>query len=451
MLLRPASRWSAGLAWRLARPGGCTAGGDASLLAAAALPAGPPAPPAWATLGFAGMAGSRGFAFGRGGGAKGGEGAANVPESAADLAASTSGLADAATDAAASTTSADAVTAALASFDPSLAIAASAAAESAALAAAKEGVWIFNSGFQSALVSVQEATGAPWWGAIVAATILARTLMLPVVARQMRNTRKLAAARPEMLALQEWFKEQQLLLGGGGGGGMAEAAKHPASQALVQEYQTRLAGVWAKYDCHPIKSLGPLFLQAPLFIGFFSALRSLAAAGVPSLTHGGAAWFPNLAAADPTYGLPLASAALFLATVEAGAADGMQGQDPATLKRMKFLMRGLAVGLVPLTASMPAGVFVYWATSNAYSLAQALALKTAPVRRLMGVPEPTAATPGAGGGGGGVVGSAAASTAATAVTPGAATAALPGVATPGRPVQTFDKPPTGKRRRPGRR
>jgi YidC/Oxa1 family membrane protein insertase len=434
MLLRPSSRRAGGLAWRLARPAGCTGSSEATLLLAAASPTATAPSPAWAALGLAGMASSRGFAFGRGNSDKDGTFDAHAgPESAAnDLLASTS---SSASDAgAAISTSTDAITTAIASFDPSLAIAASAAAESAALAAAREGVWVFNSGFQSALVSLQEATGAPWWGAIMGATLIARTLMLPVVARQMRNTRKLAGARPEMLALQEWFKEQQLLLGGGVG--MAETAKHPGSQALVAEYQTRLSGVWAKHDCHPVKSLLPLFAQAPLFIGFFSALRSLAEAGVPSLTHGGAAWFPNLAVADPTYGLPLASAALFLATVEAGAADGMQGQDPTTLKRMKLLMRCLAVGLVPLTASMPAGVFVYWATSNAYSLAQALALKTAPVRRLMGVPEPT---PGAEG----VVGGAA-------VTPGASASILAGVA-PGRPVETFDRPPTGRRRRPGKR
>lgn len=439
MLLRAGRRRVASLL--AGRSAGGVAEGRASasgLLLLLAGPAGPPAPlaPAWGALGMAGASASRGFAFGRDkDDAGGGDASPSTTAADADLLSSSASASSAATDAATSSTS-DAVAAALAAFDPNLAIAASSAAEAAALAAAREGVWVFNSGFQSALVAVQEATGAPWWGAIVAATIIARTLMLPVVARQMRNTRKLAAARPEMLALQEWFKEQQLLLGGGGG--MADTAKNPASKALVEQYQARLAGVWAKHDCHPVKSLGPLFLQAPLFIGFFSALRSLAAAGVPSLTHGGAAWFPNLAAADPTYGLPLASAALFLATVEAGAADGMQGQDPATLKRMKFLMRGLAVGLVPLTASMPAGVFVYWATSNAYSLAQALALKTAPVRRLMGVPEPSkeagvaAATP-------------------AAVTPGGVHAPAPSLPAAGKPVATFDRPPTGKRRRPGRR
>lgn len=199
-------------------------------------------------------------------------------------------------------------------------------------------------------------------------TVAARTLMLPVVGKQMRNTQNMTAARPEMLALQDWFKQKQLE-----GGDM---------QALAGEYQHRLAAVWAKHDCHPIKSLGPLLLQAPLFIGFFSALRSLAGAQVPSLTHGGTLWFHDLTLADPTYGLPLVSAAIFLLTVELGAADGMQGQDPKVMARMKTFMRVLAAAMVPLTASMPAGVFVYWATSNAYSLLQAAAFKVTPVRRL---------------------------------------------------------------------
>jgi YidC/Oxa1 family membrane protein insertase len=315
----------------------------------------------------------------------------------------------------------------LASFDPSDAIAAASAAEAATLAAAKEGTWIFNSGFQTMLEAVHASTHLPWWAAIAATTVGARTLMLPVVGRQMRNTAAMSAARPEMMALQEWFKAKQLE-----GGDMGR---------LAQEYQTRLAAVWAKHDCHPLKSLAPLLLQAPLFIGFFSALRSMAAAGVPSLTHGGALWFPDLTLADASYGLPLASAAIFLLTVELGAADGMQGQDPRVLGRMKMFMRVLAAAMVPLTASMPAGVFVYWATSNAYSLLQALAFKTGPVRSLFGLQPLQRAA--------GVATAAAApvgSTVAAAFTPAAAAAAVVG-----KPVTTYATRPVKKAKKKGRK
>lgn len=41
-----------------------------------------------------------------------------------------------------------------------------------------------------------------------------------------------------------------------------------------------MAKVWEKHDCNPFKSVLPLIAQAPLFIGFFGALRSMAAAKV---------------------------------------------------------------------------------------------------------------------------------------------------------------------------
>jgi hypothetical protein len=75
---------------------------------------------------------------------------------------------------------------------------------------------------------------------------------------------------------------------------------------------------------------------------------------VPSMMDGGALWFPNLTVADPTYALPVLTSLTFLATVELGAADGMQGQSADMLKNLKNFMRGLAVVMVPFSASLPA-------------------------------------------------------------------------------------------------
>ena len=74
---------------------------------------------------------------------------------------------------------------------------------------------------------------------------------------------------------------------------------------------------------------------------------------MPSLTHGGALWFSDLTIADPTYALPVLCSAMLLITVEVGAADGMQGQDPSMLRNMKNVMRAVSVILVPVTAGMP--------------------------------------------------------------------------------------------------
>ena len=71
------------------------------------------------------------------------------------------------------------------------------------------------------------------------------------------------------------------------------------------------------------------------------------------MMDGGMYWFSDLTVQDPYYALPILSSAIFLLTVELGAADGMQGQDATVMKRMKMFMRALAVIMVPLTATMP--------------------------------------------------------------------------------------------------
>ena len=48
----------------------------------------------------------------------------------------------------------------------------------------------------------------------------------------------------------------------------------------MEEYQRKLAGIWKRHQCHPIKSILPILCQAPVFIGFFSSLQSLARAKV---------------------------------------------------------------------------------------------------------------------------------------------------------------------------
>jgi YidC/Oxa1 family membrane protein insertase len=75
------------------------------------------------------------------------------------------------------------------------------------------------------------------------------------------------------------------------------------------------------------------------------------------MVAGGMYWFPDLTVADPYYGLPLLCSASFLATVELGAADGMQGMPPESLSRMKTFFRFIAVAMIPLSSGMPAVSF----------------------------------------------------------------------------------------------
>lgn len=319
-----------------------------------------------------------------------------TPAAAYGLLASRSFSAGAASDGA-DADATDAATSVLASYGPDSLVSLAAAAEAAALEAAGEDRWPTTRALQWLIETVHGSTGLPWWASIMVTTAGMRAASFPIMLMQIKNTYRLSQARPEVEALVAHMKEEQ-------------AKGNPNATA---EYQQRVAAVWARTGANPLKSVATLLVQAPLFVGFFSALRAMAAAKVPSLTEGGTLWFTDLTVPDATYGLPLLAAATFLLTVEVGAADGMEGQTAVMQKRMKNIMRFVSLAIIPFSGNLPASVFMYWTASNAFSLAQTLVLRIPGVKPALGIPT---LKPGGGGG-------------------------APAAAEPGKPLATFSQKP----------
>jgi len=98
--------------------------------------------------------------------------------------------------------------------------------------------------------------------------------------------------------------------------------------------------------------------------------------------------FADLSIADPTYSLPILSSLTFLASVELGAVEGVQTGRQSM--NMKWFLRALSVAMVPLTASFPQGVFVYWITSNTFSGFQTLLTRTKAFKTVVGIPDVSA-------------------------------------------------------------
>jgi YidC/Oxa1 family membrane protein insertase len=82
----------------------------------------------------------------------------------------------------------------------------------------------------------------------------------------------------------------------------------------------------------------------------------------PSFHEGGILWFQNLSNADPTYLLPIISAVTMLAATEITA----KNIDP----QQRWLMRLLPIGFTIFLLNFPAGLFMYWITSNLVTLVQ---------------------------------------------------------------------------------
>eukprot|EP00111_Clytia_hemisphaerica_P005721 TCONS_00016579-protein len=210
--------------------------------------------------------------------------------------------------------------------------------------------------------------GMPWWGAIVAGTIVFRALVFPLMIKGQINSAKLSAIKPELDRLQENLKEKSNF--------QNPMMKAQASIELQQLFQ--------KHDCHPAKALITPLIQLPLFVSFFIALRKMSYLPVEALKTGGVLWFPDLTAADPYFILPLLCAGTMLATIETGAEMGMQANDQA--KTMKNVFRGMCVVMVPLTYHFPTAIFTYWFTSNILSLVQVGVMRVPGVKEYFGIP-----------------------------------------------------------------
>jgi YidC/Oxa1 family membrane protein insertase len=126
---------------------------------------------------------------------------------------------------------------------------------------------------------------------------------------------------------------------------------------------------------NPLGGCLPILVQMPVFIGIFYVIREFGgyslggrtvAPAYPSFHEGGILWFQNLSVADPYYILPVLSALTMLAATEITA----HNIDP----QQRWIMRLLPIGITVFLFNFPAGLFVYWITSNLVTLAQNYAI-----------------------------------------------------------------------------
>ncbi|KAM4853395.1 mitochondrial inner membrane protein OXA1L [Thomomys bottae] len=221
---------------------------------------------------------------------------------------------------------------------------------------------------QSFLEFMHVEVGLPWWGAIATCTVLARCLVFPLIVKGQREAAKIHNHLPEIQKFSTRVREAKLA------GDDTEYYKASMEMTLYQKK-------------HDIKLFRPLILpltQAPIFISFFIALREMANLPVPSLQTGGLFWFQDLTISDPTYVLPLVVTATMWAVLELGAETGMQSSD---IRWMRNIVRAMPLAVLPITIHFPSAVFVYWLSSNVFSLAQVSCLRIPAVRTVLKIPQ----------------------------------------------------------------
>ncbi len=179
--------------------------------------------------------------------------------------------------------------------------------------------------------------GIPWWLSIAIVTVIVRSLLFPLTVKQVKSMRAMQDLKPEMDRVRAQFKDNR------------------------QRQQEELMKLYQERNINPLGGCLPLLVQMPIFITMFYVIRGFGAEH-PSFSEGGILWFQDLSVKDPTYILPILSAVTLLAASEITS----KNIDP----QQRWLMRILPVVFIAFTYYFPAGLFVYWITSNLVTLVQ---------------------------------------------------------------------------------
>ena len=188
----------------------------------------------------------------------------------------------------------------------------------------------------------------PWWAAIAGSAVAARTALLPLSVYSLRQTTRMQAMKVPLAHIMA----------------RGQAGEDPAV------IQAEMAALYAAHGTSPARIFLPALAQAPVFISFFWGLRNLAEVR-PGASEGGALWFPDLGASDPTYALPLLSTGSAVALLLLAMPPPPPGASAAEVQQqrsIKLVFGGLTLVSLPVALSMPASVLVFWCCNNGFSI-----------------------------------------------------------------------------------
>ena len=256
------------------------------------------------------------------------------------------------------------------------------------------------SAFEAILVFIHELAPALSWGwAIVGLTVVVRAVLVPLTFRQLKSMQEMQRLAPQISALKEKYKDDK------------------------QRQQQEIMNFYRENKINPLASCLPLLLQIPVFISLFYMLRTDLkkhicgkALGVHYVAQVHAGHFHGtlndyISKTSCNTVAPGSAKFLFIPDITARATGialavlivlYVGSQVASTLvatatadPNQRRLMLALPVIFVIILYRYPAGLLVYWITTNLWTIGQQLA-----IRRYMGAPPPM---PGKGAGGAGAL------------------------------------------------
>nr|XP_016850173.1 PREDICTED: mitochondrial inner membrane protein COX18 [Anolis carolinensis] len=151
-----------------------------------------------------------------------------------------------------------------------------------------------------------------------------------------------------------------------------------------------VSDLYVRDNCHPVKASLLIWIQIPLWVFVSIALRNFSvgrSAGLfiqEQLSTGGMLWFPDLTVPDPTWIMPITLGVLNLLIVEIFALRKIESSRFQRYATNFF--RGISIFMIPVAATVPSAIALYWVSSSFMGLLHNLLLRSPAFRRLCRIP-----------------------------------------------------------------
>jgi YidC/Oxa1 family membrane protein insertase len=226
------------------------------------------------------------------------------------------------------------------------------------------------------ITTLHDDVGLGWGWSIVGLTVIVRLLMIPLTIKQIRSMNALRVLQPQVKAIQEKYKED----------------KQRMQQEMMKFYKDN--------QVNPFASCLPLLLQLPVFMSLFFLLNGNEFKDQVRATSEQGFLFIN-DITEPASGLVLVVLMVLFIGSQMASTMVMSVTADKTQQRIMLLLPLVFAALVP---SFPAGLLVYWITTNFWTLGQAIVVRKlapppVPAGGVAGAPQPAAALVDGGGGG----------------------------------------------------
>jgi YidC/Oxa1 family membrane protein insertase len=197
----------------------------------------------------------------------------------------------------------------------------------------------------SLLTWFHDSLGLPWAWAIVALVILVRVLLVPISVRQIHSMQNLQAHAPEMKEIQQRWKHD----------------KQRQNEELMKFYREN--------KINPAASCLPIVLQIPIFISLFYVLRDFENEIFPKFPESSLQFLGLVDITQPTKD---GWGPLLLVVYVASQLTSSYFMSATMQKSQRILMLVLPIVFIPFILNFPAGLMVYWLTTNLWTTGQGI-------------------------------------------------------------------------------